>query len=254
MITEEILSETFALHADDRPEAQDVLAAVHQRVKRQRSIAITRAAAVLGAAATVTAVAVGVTVAAERPSGPGGVSGGGRPVTSPASMTASRPAAVTKASPKATRTHLSGAPSKVHTISPSGSRNYITIAAGWLPGNVTQETAQNSPGFEEHDYTVSVDGTEMDVIIWVLNGNSLPTRTEAGGNYRELTINGHHAREFIADVATIVAVDIGHGKIAFAGPSVVATNSTVTTARISAIARHVVRSIEYGRHDPLPKN
>lgn len=142
MITERILSETFAQHADDRPEAQDVLAAVHQR----------------------------------------------------------------------------------------------------------------SPGFEEHDYTVSVDGTEMDVIIWVLNGNSLPTRTEAGGNYRELTINGHHAREFIADVATIVAVDIGHGKIAFAGPSVVATSSTVTTARISAIARHVVRSIEYGRHDPLPKN
>jgi hypothetical protein len=137
---------------------------------------------------------------------------------------------------------------------PAGSRNYVTIAAGWLPGEIKKESAQNSPGFEQHDYDVSVDGIDMDVIIWVEDGNALPTRTEAGGNYRDLTINGHPAREFIANVATIVAVDIGHGKIAFAGPSVVATNSTVTTARISSIARHVVSSIEYGRHDPIPVN
>jgi hypothetical protein len=131
-----------------------------------------------------------------------------------------------------------------------GARDYATIAAGWLPGPVTREEASNQPGFEQRIYTVTVDGIELDAIIYLEEG-PLPGRTEAGSDYRSLTIDGHPAREFVADTATIVAVDLGNGKVAYAGPSVVATTAQVTTARITAIAERMAGSIQFDRHDPI---
>lgn len=76
----------------------------------------------------------------------------------------------------------------------------------------------------------------------------------AGPADRDIIVNGHPAREFIADTATIVAVNLGNGKIAYAGPSVVATTAQVTTQRITDIAVHVATSMQFGRHDPMPKS
>jgi hypothetical protein len=147
----------------------------------------------------------------------------------------------------------SGPRSPVAT-SPSVSGGFSTIAAGWLPGPARQVDASNQPGFEQRDYDVKVDGVDMDVIIYLERGSQLPPSTEAGSSYRAISINGHPGREFIANNATIVAFNLGNGTIAYAGPSVVALSGTVTSARITAIAEHVAREIQFNQHDPIPAN
>jgi hypothetical protein len=190
------------------------------------------ALAVAAAVISVLAVAAVLTNHSETPADPATHS------TVPAS-TSSSPAS-TSSSPAST--------------SPSVSDGFSTIAAGWLPGPARQVDASNQPGFEQRDYDVKVDGVDMDVIIYLESGSQLPSRTEAGSGYRDITINGHPGREFIADNATIVAFNLGNGTIAYAGPSVVAPTGTVTTARITAIAEHVAREIQFNQHDPIPVN
>jgi hypothetical protein len=78
--------------------------------------------------------------------------------------------------------------------------------------------------------------------------------TGGGSNFTALIVQDHPAREFVSNNITIVAVDLGNGQIAYAGPSVQTTTATVTKARIKTIAEQVANGIEYGRHDPLPSN
>lgn len=257
MNTDQTLIDLFAERSAQRPDASDVLAAVHERIDGPRHVNVARTATMLGSAAAVAALAVGLSV----------VTSGGHGAPSPHRVGAAGPGVLdsVSAAPSGSAPAL-GAPTTAASVAsapstppPSeapgmanapGSRDYSTIAAGWLPGPVTQDEASNQPGFEERDYTVMVDGVEMDAIIYVEDG-PLPGSTEAGSDYRTLTINGHPAREFVADTATIVAVDLGNGKVAYAGPSVTATTSLVTTARITVIAEHMVTDMQFGRHDPI---
>lgn len=258
MNTDQTLIDLFAERSAQRPDASDVLAAVHERIDGPRHVNVARTATMLGSAAAVAALAVGLSVVtsggrgAPRPNPVGAAALGAPdsvPATSAGSPTAPLDPATTAASVASgpSTPALSEAPGMANA---PGSRDYSTIAAGWLPGPVTQDEASNQPGFEERDYTVMVDGVEMDAIIYVEDG-PLPGSTEAGSDYRTLTINGHPAREFVADTATIVAVDLGNGKVAYAGPSVTATTSLVTTARITVIAEHMVTDMQFGRHDPI---
>lgn len=139
-------------------------------------------------------------------------------------------------------------------VKPTSKYAYSTIAAGWLPGPARKVEANNQGNFEERDYTVTVDGVDMDVIIWTERDTTLPTRMQAGGGAadRDITINGHPGREFIADNCTIVAFDLGNGTIGFAGPSVVKTTDKVSTTRITDIAEKVAKHIQFNRHDPIP--
>lgn len=270
MITDKLLSDVFAEQAENRPEARQVLAAVHDRVDGRSTVMITRSATAFGAAAAVAAIAIGSSVIGHHGSGHTITVGGGSSTAAAASSTpqssspsSPQPSSPTAATPSPSATPTSPAssnqvPSSAPSmITPTSSVDYSTIAAGWLPGPVTHEAATNNGGFEEHDYTVTVDGTEVDVIIWVEAGSTLPTRMQAtggGSDYSELTVQGHPAREFVSANITIVAIDLGNGRIAYAGPSVQTTTGTVTTARITSIAVQVANGIEYGRHDPLPSN
>lgn len=234
MNADQILTDVFADRADLRPDASDVLSEVQQRLARRRRVPVARTAAVLGTAAAVAATAVTAAAVAGRD----GHSSGHH----------------TAAAVDVTGTH-STAPASTHgnpaATQPSANHGYSTIAAGWLPGAGREVGASTQPGFEQRDYDVSVDGVDMDVIIYLEDGSQLPTRTEAGSGDRDITINGHPGREFIADNATIVAFNLGNGKIAYAGPSVVATSGQVSTARITDIAVHVAREIQFNRHDPI---
>ncbi len=256
MNTDRILIDMFAQQAEQHPDALDVLDAVHQRIDQRRRPGVTRALPVLGAAAAVATIAIGVGAATSGgPGSPNSPAGGGAPLNTVASqpLTSSTPNGriTVTALPNATPGQMIPAkPSATRAGLPANSRDYSTIAAGWLPGPAKQIGASNQPGFEQRDYTASVAGTDMDVIIY-LEGGSLPTSTEAGSHYRSITINGHAAREFIAGIATIVAVDLGNGKIAYAGPSVAATTDRVTTARITTIAEHVASAMQFNRHDPI---
>jgi hypothetical protein len=266
MITDKYLSDLFAEQAENRPDARQVLAAVHDQLDRRPTVIITRSATALGAVAAVAAIAVGSSVISHHSSGHpiNVVAGNSTSASDPApsaapTMTTPPPPSSVPAS--ATPTPTTPAPSPTASgggpvvLKPSPSYDYSTIAAGWLPGAVTAQTAQNSAGFEERDYTVSVDGVDMDVIIWVETG-PLPTSMQAtgGGNYTNMTVQGHAAREFVSSNITIVAVDLGNGNVAYAGPSVQTTTATVTSARIKSIAEQVANGIEYGRHDPIPAN
>ncbi len=94
----------------------------------------------------------------------------------------------------------------------------------------------------------------MDVIIWTETG-PLPTQMQATGgtsDYRQVTVNGHPGREFIADNITIIAFDLGNGTIAYVGPSVRQLTVVVTTQRITAIAVKVAANMQFDRHDPIP--
>ncbi|MEP7019599.1 MAG: hypothetical protein ABI808_03035 [Pseudonocardiales bacterium] len=245
MKSNQLLYDVFAAQADSRPDPSEVLAAVHERLdrpNRPRRVPARRATTMFAAAAAVAAVATTAAVLSNR-------SHGQHPAVAAAASHSSSPAIVTIA-PSA---HQSSAPTGGPAQVTLGSKYpYSSIAAGWLPGPGQQVSATNNPGFEERDYAVTVDGTAMDVIIWTTDGSGLPSSTEAGSNYRDIVINAHPAREFIADVATIIAVDLGNGKIAYAGPSVVATTSQVTTARIADIAVHVAREMLFNRHDVIP--
>jgi hypothetical protein len=257
MDVERVVTEVLTEQAEQRPDPQPVLAEVRRRVRRRRRVAVTRTGAALGAAAAVAAIATGVALGADRPDGrpsaPAGVGTSSPVATTPTAPDTPAPTAPRRSSTaQPNRSSVAPRDGQSGLVLPPGQRNYSTIAAGWLPGPARQVGAQNQPGFEERDYDVTVDGTHMDVIIWVERG-PLPDRTEAGSHYRSITVNGHRAREFVDDIATIVAVDRGNGTIAFAGPSVTATTPRVTTERISAIARHVAGSIEFGRHDPIPR-
>ncbi|PZS34392.1 MAG: hypothetical protein DLM58_05850 [Pseudonocardiales bacterium] len=245
MKPDQLLYDVFAAQADSRPDPCEVLAAVHERLDRPtrpRRAPARRVATMVAAAAAVFAVASTAAVLSNR-------SHGQHVVAVPAGSHSSSPATVTSARPAHPSSSPTGGPTRVSL----GSRYpYSTIAAGWLPGPGHQVMATNNPGFEQRDYAVTVDGTAMDVIIWTTDGSALPSSTEAGSNYRDIVINGHAARQFTADVATIVAVDLGNGKIAYAGPSVVATTSQVSTTRIADIAVHVARETLFNRHDVIP--
>jgi hypothetical protein len=265
MTTDQTLIDLFTERAEQRPDAADVLAALRQAIDTPRRVNMTRTATMLGSAAAVAALAIGVSVVTSGGHGapnshPGGAAapGGLDSVSAPSTgSTTPVDAATTPATTAATTaTSITSAPS-TPSLSEApgagnvpGSRDYSTIAAGWLPGPVTHEEASNQPGFEQRDYTVTVDGVELDAIIYVESG-ALPGRTEAGSHYRSLTINGNPAREFVMDTATIVAVDLGNGKVAYAGPSVAATTAQVTTARITAIAERMAGSMQFDRHDPI---
>ncbi|HEU5005665.1 MAG TPA: hypothetical protein VFT67_01765 [Jatrophihabitantaceae bacterium] len=269
MNTDQTLIDLFAERAEQRPDASDVLAALRRAIDAPRHGNMGRTATMLGSAAAVAALAIGVSVATSGGHGapdpqPVGaaVSGGLEQSNGPAQSGSPEqsgpvPGTPTLAPVSSADTHAPGTPAGQHLVEAPGmgnvpgSRDYSTIAAGWLPGPAaTRVEASNQPGFEERIYTVTVDGVEMDAIIYVEDG-PLPGRTEAGSQYRSLTINGHPAREFVADTATIVAVDLGNGKIAYAGPSVAATTAQVTTDRITAIAEHMAASMQFGRHDPI---
>lgn len=263
MTADQMLIDLFAERAEQRPEAAEVLASVHRCIDAPRQVNATGMATVLGSAAAVAALAVGLSVAtshghgAPRPlqlgaAAPGvldsaSVAPSGSQTVPAASSTPTARSTPTAAITSAAAPTLLEAPRLGRA---PGSRNYSTIAAGWLPGPVTHVDASNQPGFEQRDYTVMVDGVEMDAIIYLEDG-PLPGSTEAGSDYSSLTINGHPAREFVAGTATIVAVDLGNGKIAYAGPSVVATTNQVTTARITQIAEHIASSMQFHRHDPI---
>jgi hypothetical protein len=244
----DILRDVMVDRANRRPDAAEILEAVHSRADGHR-LAWRHSVTVIGAACAVAAIAVGTAGLAHRASGHLSTPAGAGPITTAAEPDLSTPTAARS------RTPYSGSA----TVTPSArrpwqptSRPYSTIAAGWLPGQARQVDALNWPGFEQRDYDVVVDGTHMDVIVYLEDGISLPSQTEAGPADRDIMINRHPAREFIADRATIVAVDLGNGKIAFAGPSVQATTPQVTSQRITEIAVRVATNIEFDRHDRIP--
>jgi hypothetical protein len=258
MNTDQTLIELFAERAEQRPDASDVLATLRQAIDTPRHGNAARTATMLGSAAAVAALAIGVSLATsgghDAPgTRPAGAAGPGAVDTASAASTESTIAPVNTGTTAAAIASAPGAPRLSEAPgfgNAPGLRNYSSIAAGWLPGPVTHEEASNQPGFEQRDYTVMVDGVELDAIIYVESG-TLPSRTEAGSDYRSVTINGHPAREFVTGNATIVAVDLGNGKVAYAGPSVAATTPQVTTERITAIAQHMAGSMQFDRHDPI---
>jgi hypothetical protein len=242
---DQILTDVFNDQAEYRPDPIEVLAGVRHRLDHSSRPSVTRAATALSAAAAVAVTAVAVTALGDRDGNASQHSGGSRVVGAATQHSAPRPAhtvrPVTTPSPRR-RSGSTRARSK---------EDYSTIAAGWLPGPGQQVEASNQPGFEERDYDVTVDGVDMDVIIYLESGQ-LPSATEAGSGYTSVTINGHPGRQFVADNATIVAFDLGNGEVAYAGPSVDAPTDTVTTARITDIAVHVATAMEFNQHDPIP--
>jgi hypothetical protein len=249
---DQILRDVLDDHAEQRPDAAEVLAGTYHRISRRKRVQVTRAATMLGAAATVAAVAVASAALAGRSSEHKAAPTRAGAAAAVPAITARPATHVVHAAPAKRSSPASSAANSAPVVDPTSRYGYSTIAAGWLPGPATQVGAQNQPGFEERDYDATVDGVDMDVIIYLERGRHLPSRTEAGANYQDFTINGHPAREFVADVATIVAIDMGNGTIAYAGPSVTATTNAVTTARITEIAVHVARDIQFDRHDPIP--
>jgi hypothetical protein len=255
MNVDQILTDVFTDRAETRPDAHDVLTSVRQRLEQQRRVSVGQAAAVVGTAAAVAVTGVAAVAIAglanHSHSAPGGTQSGG---VAAASHPAVRAHSSTSPAPRATHPAALPKPRARGAHPAAKDDNYSTIAAGWLPGSSHEISASREPGFEERDYTAEVNGVDMDVIIYLESGTALPDRTEAGANPESLTINGHPAREFVADNATIVAFDLGNGEIAYAGPSVVATTGQVTTADITAIAVHVATDMQFDQHDPMPAN
>lgn len=166
MIAEEILTRTFAEHEHLAPDAEAVLAGIHDRLPRRRRLLI-----VAGAAAMVAAVSVGASVL---------VGTMRRPAPPPAAATP--------------------------TPAPAAGRpDTIALTPGWLPPGVQHDViVAKKLGSESRTLVVTAsDGTRTGIELRTTAGTSLASQEP--GTPRDVTVNGRPGRLFVAsDQAAVV--------------------------------------------------
>jgi hypothetical protein len=219
MTIEEILTATFVEHEHLAPDADALLADLQQQLARRRRRTITRSLTILSAAAVVAVLAIAVTL----------VHG-------------------TSAPHKATTGSTSPAGPNTTTTPPAaiGAAYFTTIAAGWLPGSMTEVLQQDSFGTQLLRYDMTGEGVHTVVNIELRPGNTLPRPPVRMGS-ADVTINGQPGRHFVVsgNRGYLVSFQTGDGHVVIV---------TVLSPQDRAVAEalHIARTLQLGRHDPIP--
>ena len=222
MNVDEILTETFVSHEALSPDPEVELAALLAKTNRRR-YAISRPFAVLGAAVMVGLIATAVALL---------------PVLSDKTAGPARPGQSShRSTPSPTLTSATKPPTGPAAL-------YTTIAAGWLPKQSTLVFQQVYDETETLRYASTASDPTLVVNMGLRSAAKFPTSSTKGTN---VTVDGLPARGFPLTVEKYgyliaIKVDATH----------LLTVSVISqTPGTRAIALHIARSLQRGRHDPI---
>jgi hypothetical protein len=213
MNPDQILSRTFAAHADLAPDADRTLAGVLDRVNRPR----VRLAPTVAVAAATVAVVGGAAVVLDRPA---------PTPTAPATAPAPTPTPV-----------LSRA---------------VVRGAGWLPaGRVRSVLAAVDFDTQLRGYQVTpAGGPAVYVLVTTAPGTALPTGNKRGRPV-DLTVGGRPAREWAVRDWYTVAVRQADDTVATVNLSVDTDAGHVDAAALAATGRRVAAALPEGAPEPI---